>query len=1044
VRCGLLWLTTSVVLGGCSNAPSVVPAGPSCPEAEAQLTVACCPGGPDHGAGPGLTSQSVTYQDCDTGELVSVECSPSSALPGEQTQEGPQTGAGPMSAACQDALQAAQDICPGFDITQEAGAVQCPAPEVGLVLPACEPLQAMADRPNRCSLLGTRDWQPISVEQAGAIRAQLRTDPNEVTLSAPPEDHEAGVPPPDVTGQERDPNRILPSLRLEVPGNFLRYQLTEGPLRASFAKADELDGFNCDADALRCLINPLALVDLSEALPMQNGLSADFNPVTIDGQAAWRLENLTYTGALIATWQGHVDVKAEPMVVDMGDSRTRLSWLPLHVPNDRRGMNASNSYSLTPIQFPDRQRNMLDQALIVTHLDEATCWAFSQSPSYLTFSQPVQCVCTSGSDQRGYCITELSPREHPKTPLLNYAVNTEHAFLVLCNDPLLIKPLPYRDLFAAAQAGNDPDLTNMKVTSTFTNYFSGQGGAEFTPPVDEARLLAESFGCSGRLSKYARVGEQREDDFGGLTTTVGEGTSSAAGLELVTEVNLGGVDVEISSGRVQFTFPVLASFEEWVKKKFGSVLGWFLKWVVRIISGTINVTASFDLPPTGLPNAATVRLGIMDVGVQTLLSEIQASGGTQQGLALGVRRISTSKPTVDDTAWKLDVRWDAPSCDALTSDKSNVLEKFKALIGCPLELIANTAAELLSPVTTFLGKELLEAFLFLTNELNAVVFDEVVGTVQSMEEGNIIAQFIQDAGSHVLFEPYYLQTLGDRERAAVGALPPVLATACAAAPNPGMACTLMHLMMGNGLLEVSGGAQIMRVGAKTHYRSMQDFEGLTPSYCFPPVRYCVVGDDPPQSPAFDADARASSQDLSEIDVAEVGGLDWRHQCALFVDLSARASGIIRTPDASFEVTVRPSWRTQTLLNEIFTCRNSAYCHPTASPNHLAQRAELAACSLLGDIWGHPAGTTEAYTNELVVLTSVTDPVGLAALQAVWDAYIDEAGLRTEANAFVALLDFADGCIGKLEAAGYPAPPPTLAAEVLELEAPYECEARFLP
>ncbi len=142
--------------------------------------------------------------------------------------------------------------------------------------------------------------------------------------------------------------------------------------------------------------------------------------------------------------------------------------------------------------------------------------------------------------------------------------------------------------------------------------------------------------------------------------------------------------------------------------------------------------------------------------------------------------------------------------------------------------------------------------------------------------------------------------------------------------------------------------------------------------------------------------------------------------------------------------MRPSARTQTLFNEIFTCRNSAHCHPAASPNHLAQRAELAACSILGDIWGHAAGTNEPYANELVLLTSVSDPAGLAALQAVWDAYLDEARLRSAANSFTELLNFADSCVSKLQTAGYPAPPSTLPAEVLDLELPYECEARFQP
>lgn len=1043
---GLLLLTMTLGLGACAKGPSPNPPVTACPDAEASLVAACCPGGPAHGDGPGLNSSSVTYTDCGTGDLVTVACSNEAQLAADQTTEGPQQSAGEMSGACQDAITAAEKVCPGYDPSLEAQAIQCPEATDWTVLPSCAPLEAMAADSDRCSLLELRGWQPVSPQQAEALRAQLKADPEDVTLSPPPaaEAHDDGLVPPVVTGTERDPNRLLASLRLEVPGNFLRYQLAQGPLRFGIEQANEVNGFSCDPEALKCLINPLALVDLSDALPLKNGLSAEFNPVSIEGRAAWRLEKLRYDSVLSATWAGHVDVTAENIELDLGSPRTRLSLLPVHMPNDRGGPDASNSYPLTGITFPDRQRNMIDQALIVTHLDSTTCWQFTQNPSYLTYAQPVICNCPSGAEEFGYCVTELSPRERPKLDLLNYAVSSEHAFLVMCTDPVIMKVLPYRELFAAAQAGNDPDLINMKITSAFDSFFAGQGSAEFTVPVATARADVEDFGCSGRLSKYARVGEQVEQSSGGATITAGEGASSALGIGLSTPIAMGGLDVEISSGRVQFTVPVLAHFEEWVKKKFGSIVGWFLKWVLKILSGVVNVTASFDMPPIGLPNAATLRLGDLELNLQAVLSQVGDSGGAQQGLALGMRRITTNAPVIDDSDWKLDVRWDTPSCDALTSDKASLLQKFKALIGCPFEIIANTAAELLAPVTTFLGKELLEAFVFLTHELNNAVFDSVVTSVKSMDNGNIVARLLQDAGTNVLFEPYYINTLGDADKAAVGALPPLIATACAAAPNPSLACALMHLMMGNGLAEATAEVQILRVGAKTHYRSMQDFELLTPSDCFPPVRFCVVGDDPPGAVPFGSTQRAQSQDFNEVDVAEAGGLDWRHQCAMFMDLSARAQGRVVTPEAAYEIAVRPSARTQTLMNEIFVCRNSAYCHPGASPNHLAERAELAACSLLGDIWGHVAASGEPYVNELFLLTTVTDPDGVAALRAVWDSYLGASGLGAPGNAFVDLVDFATACQPKLQAAGYPAPPQTLPVSTVHEVLPYACAPRFLP
>jgi len=717
--------------------------------------------------------------------------------------------------------------------------------------------------------------------------------------------------------------------------------------------------------------------------------------------------------------------------------------LPMHMPNDGLGVNQSNSYPLTDIQFPDRQRNMIDQALIVTHLDDATCWAFTQNPSYLTYAQPTRCNCGVGPNEFGYCVTELSPRGQPKYDLLAYATTTEHAFLALCNDPLAIKPLPYKHLFEAAEAGNDPDLINMKVTSTFMNYFQGYGTNEFTKDVGVAQQDVIDFGCSGRLSKYARVGDQVVYTSASNTTTTGQGASSAAGMELLTTLGMGGLDVEITSGKVKFTVPVVAHFEEWVKKKFGKVIGWFLKWVLKIISGIVDVAASFDMPPVGVPNAASVRLDPLTLSVHAVLSQVAESPSAQQGFAYGVRRITTNVPDIEKNDWWLNVKWDAPNCDALTSSKTNLLEKFKALIGCPLDVLANTAAQVLSPVTTFLSKEILEGLLFLTYELNDALFDSIVTSVKSMENGNIVAQLLKDAGGNLLFEPYYLQEMGDPVKASVGSLPPILATACGIAPNPAIACALMHLMMGNGLVQVSAETELLRVGAKTHFRSMDEFDDETPSYCFPPIRYCVVGDNPPGAAPFTAAQRDASQDLNEVDVAEAGGLDWHHQCAIFADFKARATGQIMTPSATYEIAVRPSVRTQTLMNEIFVCRNSAYCHPSAEPNHIAERAELAACSLLGDVWGHVAGSGDPYVNELFLLTSVTDPAGVAALKAVWDAYMSKTALGDVGNTFIELADFASTCQAKLVTAGYPEPPETRPISDFTTDVPYECAPTFI-
>jgi hypothetical protein len=406
--------------------------------------------------------------------------------------------------------------------------------------------------------------------------------------------------------------------------------------------------------------------------------------------------------------------------------------------------------------------------------------------------------------------------------------------------------------------------------------------------------------------------------------------------------------------------------------------------------------------------------------------------------------LHTNLPQIDEDDWKLEVKWDAANCKNIFASNQSLLDRFKALIGCPGDLIEGFAALVLGPVTTFLGKEILELFADLTDKLNDIIFDTVVTETSKMENGNILAILLQDSAAQFFFEPYYVQPMGDPVKAAVGELPPGLALACGAAPNPSIACALAHLMVGNGMVETSAKVEILRVGAKTHYRSMDAFEAEEPSFCFPPVRHCVVGDNPPGAPGFDADDRRATQDFDEVDVAEEGGLDWRNQCAMFVDFSAQAVGRIVTPTAAYEIGIWPSKRTEILINEVFVCRNSAYCHPASEPNFLGQRAELAACSILGDIWGHVAGSTDPYLNELYLLTTVTDPVGLAALKGVWDSFLRNTDLGDQFNTFEALVNFATSCQAKLTEAGYPAPPASLPASTFETIPEYECAPSYFP
>lgn len=1019
-----------------------------CVEAHVAIQDACCPVGGDHPGFTGLDHDFITYDDCQGGEAT-IACVVTDGLPVDQTVEGDETQE-TLSQACEDAIAAAEKACPGFDPTDES-AIECADALNAEVLPSCEEVQALVDMDDRCNPFDLRGWDPFSIEDIDAVRYKFRTDSEEVTMSDPPpaSEHDDGEVVPDPAPTLIDSNQLLQSLRLEIPGNFIRYQLANGPIQYALGEAESIDGVKCNRDTFRCEINPLELMALTDVLPDNSKLKMDIAKIQVDGETALKIENIGYNYnkgkiSLSVAWDGAVIVKSKPIIIDLKKD-TRFSLFPTHMPNDYLGMDEKNSYPLTDIKFPDRQKSMIDQALILTNLTRAQCLALNRSPSYQTFELPLKCVCPGENaepTERGYCVTEFYPRDVTDVDVVNYAIDTEHAYLALCTDPLLVKVLPYKTLYELAEQGQDPDLTNDRITATFIQQFQTNAPGKITLPLDAAMQEVIKFGCSGRVSKYARVGQQITENFGSLTGTIGQGTTSAAGMELVTKVDMGGVIVELIPGEVSFDWPFWVLTEQWVQKRFKKIASWFLKWVLNLLGGFIDINIGADLPPPGWPNTATLNLGSLDLKVHGVISQVGNEG--VDGFAIGTRRLHTTIPNINRDDWKLDVGWDAPNCKNIFAKNATLLERFKAFMSCPFDLIEGVAAIVLGPFTIFLSEFLLEFVGDLTNRLNTVVMDNVVSETQKMEKGNIIAQLLQSAAIQHLLEPYYLQPMGDPVKAAVGELPLGLSLACGAAPNPSIACALAHLMVGNGMVELNANTQILRVGAKTHYRSMGAFAGESPSYCFPPVRYCVVGDNPPGAPVFNESNRAASQDFHEVHVVEQGGLDWRHQCALFVDFSAIARGYIVTPSLTYEIGIWPSKRTQMLINEVFVCRNSAYCHPYSVPNFLAQRAELAACSIMGDIWGHEMGSNEPYLNQLMLLTTVTDPAGLAALQGVWDKFLENTGFGDEFNTFEELRSFANSCRTKIEDAGYALPPMTRPADTFDVGPVYECSPTWNP
>jgi hypothetical protein len=1050
IAAAALVCTLALTLGACDSGSTPEP-GP-CAEATTAMQAVCCttaavaPPLP----GEGLPEESVTYTDCLTGQPVTVPCT-STAEMSAKTETVTEADGGKElpkpEQACLDAVKKAQGACPDMPQTDPVQEIDCGAGAgQATALPSCEQVKAMADAFAGCAPAPVERWGHFAPDTLDPVFAALPVPPANVAPTTPPPPEEAtrGTAPPTPFARlgGANPNALVDTLRLEIPGNFVRYQLATGPLHAAFAQAGGLQGFTCDADKLRCVLNPLDMIDLAAVIPSTESFSiTPSRTLYPDGYVGWNLNSLTITadlggyGTVTITWDGSVDLRLEkPVEINFGPP-SRLSFLPLHQPDDDYPNSFDNSYSLAGMAPLDRQLNHLDRALLLGKLTHAQCDALSLAPIYLTWRLPMKCNCPPETGaETGYCVTELYPRADMPAVVMDHITASPAAHAVTCTDPMAVSAYSYAEELAGTP---DPNLSNVRVDLPVDTWLNQ--GRHGTKPAAEVKDDLVRYGCSGRISKRLPMGTQTSLLYHDQLYDAGIKVSSAAGLELKTTVNTGGLRVAVNPGFVRLSIAIGVKVEEWLKKHKLGPLGWLLKWVLRVLEGIVNQAIQFELPPPGSVNEAWFTLEPIDLTVHGLLSQVQqaAGPGVKQGLALGVRRIVTSKPGLGSNDWGLGFNWGKAYCEEATGD-ATLVERFNAFFVCSAEWLSSIVGLAAEPLQAFLTKQLLDAVFNITGNVNELMLQTVVTNVESQEKGNIVATMLQDAVVNTFFYPYYAGTLGSETQARDGELPPGLATACAAAPNPALACTLAHLFVGNGLAEGELWLDLQRVGAKKHALSTGAVSGPAESFCLPEVRYCVVGDQPGGAADFTTADRSGSQDFVEVDANPPDSWDWRNQCALFLDLSPQVKGKLRTPTTYNEVAVWVSRRTEVLLNDIFVCRNSVACHPGQPA--LAARAELAFCSILADVWGRPGLAATPYSNEMVLLNSTTDPAALAVLEALWDTFRDAIGLKVPENAFSTLTSFSTTCATKLTEAGFPAPPASLPANTFDTRPPYACRA----
>ena len=586
---------------------------------------------------------------------------------------------------------------------------------------------------------------------------------------------------------------------------------------------------------------------------------------------------------------------------------------------------------------------------------------YPASGSYITYLQPYKCSCgvtSKGSDRQpgNYCVADPYPRP----------------VMVFRNDgrgPILgppSAPTGLIDLLLADQTPYDPDLTEAavnglgaKVHTVFCNSFSqgsvggpqalrgavqetghftfesnldqhlaGEGVPGFQ--ISNALLDVRDFGCNGQVANRLPLSQVVPM---GHSASLARRVSSGSGYRLGMSVPLGRLEAHLEEfGTLRVDLRFFDSAAEWIKKKLGKYVGFvfkiYFKLLKYIYSAFLTLVANVALQVVG-PDTATVDLGTQSLQVDGLLGH--RMDVEPQRVEVGVRRVRTEMPNPRVDLFQ--ISWIDESCKGLVADNP-VAEKLKRLISCPLEQLRNVVRAVAAPVVRFLAQDVTGFLGRVNGQVASSLSAEILNNTARLEQDNNVAAMAQSMTRSVVLQPYYLAPGEQYLPAALEALglaagsseakqlaelasrfPGGLSTVCLLAADAPFACLLIELMSGQGQFtdpayQWNRGAWVMRMGSKTHYRSLGEY-GPQPQidWHYPPVRFCVPGDRPPGTPAYAFKEPNDDPflmpaflfgannhlfrlaDFAEIDRTPTGAAadtDWRTQCATFADLFLRS------------------------------------------------------------------------------------------------------------------------------------------------------------
>jgi hypothetical protein len=1028
---------------------------PSCEFVRSATERACCQ---DEAPAAYSRPDSVSVTDC-FGQTEEVLCRFQGKLDANlaYSQRVPRTDEeGPVSGSCSAALVEYALTCEG-----QSKRFTCPNQEGGRldVYPTCETIIALNDA------LASSCLEPIT---------GLGLDDVGDALTWVPGDSGSGVYTPFESDEDRlgdqgppiqtsdllmDPEEELPELRLEVPGNFFRFHLARSVLAPTMdSLAEHLYGalpyppasqnaVSCNQEDLACSVNPLHLVDvvavLDEAASDTPDLSVsadgnggawvtkgDARAHLVKGGSGWGLTAFDFElpGYLKLSWRGIFDLDTTRTVrLDVGNSQLYIR--PTHDPEDRNGYE-------TALSEQDSNGRWLDRALLWPNISYSTC-VDARGPipgdgefsgTYRTTDRPYLCNC---SEEFSYCL--VNPYESGAYPGIPQAVASLDENLP---PPTSFIDYPHQAFCTHAPVVRatflGPGTTGTFITTqdwSLDDYLERLADEGYVPPGDELREAIKEalerdildFACTG--TRVRRIETERVVDGG---SDFQHAVTSSAGLEFNTVIGGPRFDAEmVDPGYMTFEFEMFMDAERWLKKRWYTWIGgWFVDLFRDIVSAIGTILGNVALVVTNVfPNVLEIDLADLSLDMAVQAGHAAAD---PQTMGVGLRRVSSSPLKIRKTDFDFNISEAIfDQCDI--GDYDNVFDFILELLGTTLNCARASVYSLIrlaaSPLWYLfdwvfdIGDALGE---LIVDSMNKPVRERVDNLMVEQDIPTMLATSVQS----FVFDPNLSVSVGIPGQQ-VFPFGHLCTLTKGQAGNA--ACVLEQIYTGQIAAKAEG--ILERVGAKTHWASDYDWppndyesDGYL-DWNYPPVRYCVIGDAPPDNLGYSPDDLAYINTIAdeirvteETDPLPVGA---EAQCALFADL--RLQGELSDDDRQlFLVNVFPTRRSEVLINRVFTCADTSECIVPGQledlpSSEIYQRARLAECSMVADIWFKARTDPSDPPLDDIPYRSLISALDDDEFVDEIDAILGGLGSPTDASD---LQEYFQGCGARLEQAGF--------------------------